>query len=159
MPVLKNAKWEAFAQGLFAGLTGDEAYEKAGYKPNRGNAARLKANDSILKRLAELQSKASEKAEWNAADRLAALKRIQEATEKGDPRVAVSAIAEANKMQGSHAPAKLHHGGANGGPIEHIDLSRLTEEELNAYGRLAARVSGLDPDAIAGAPETEAADE
>ena len=118
MPVLKNAKWERFAQGLFSGLSGDEAYESAGYKPNRGNAARLKANESILKRVAELQEGASQKAEWSAADRLETLKRIVEATERGEPRVAVSAIAEANKMQGSHAPEKREHTGPNGGPIQ-----------------------------------------
>ena len=106
MPALKNAKHELFAQGLFKGLTVDKAYAEAGFKPNRGNATRLKANENIQVRLDELQSKASEKAEWSAADRLAALKRISDAAETTDPRVSVSAISEANKMQGSHAPTK-----------------------------------------------------
>ncbi|QYJ00763.1 hypothetical protein KUV46_15750 [Thalassovita mediterranea] len=110
MTALKNGKWEKFAQGLAKGKTADEAYEAAGYKPNRGNAARLKANESILKRVAEIQERVSEKAEWSAADRLEALKRITERAEETDPRVAVSAIAEANKMQGSHAPAKQETG-------------------------------------------------
>jgi phage terminase small subunit len=54
MPVLKNQRWELFAQGLAAGKTADEAYEAAGYVPNRGNAARLKPNESIQSRVAEL---------------------------------------------------------------------------------------------------------
>ncbi len=63
MPVLKNARHETFAQGLAKGLTADEAYQKAGFKPNRGNAATLKANQSILDRVTELQSKAVKKIE------------------------------------------------------------------------------------------------
>lgn len=54
MPVLKNARHETFAQGLAKGLTADEAYQKAGFKPNRGNAATLKHNQSISKRVSEL---------------------------------------------------------------------------------------------------------
>ncbi len=63
MPVLKNAKHEAFAQGLAKGLSADEAYQRVGYSPNRGNATRLKANESVMKRVAELQSKAVKKVE------------------------------------------------------------------------------------------------
>lgn len=107
MPILKNARHEAFAQALAIGKTADEAYAAAGYKPNRGNATRMKANESVRKRVTEIVAKISEKAEWSAADRLSALKRISDASEDNDPRVAVSAIAEANKMQGSHAPTKL----------------------------------------------------
>lgn len=144
MATLKNAKWERFAHGLFAGLSADEAYEAAGYAPNRGNAARLKANESILKRLAELQERASEKAEWTAADRLEALKRIADAAEKAEPRVAVSAIAEANKMQGSHAPEKREHTGPNGGPIQTqtLDANKLSTATLKEI--LSAR---NEPDA------------
>lgn len=54
MPALKNTRHEAFAQGLAQQLTADEAYAAAGFKPNRGNAARLKANESIQARAAEL---------------------------------------------------------------------------------------------------------
>lgn len=54
MPVLKNPKHELFAQGLFEGLSADAAYARAGYAPNRGNATRLKANESITRRVQEL---------------------------------------------------------------------------------------------------------
>lgn len=103
---LPNPKHEAFAQALAAGKSADEAYTSAGYRPNRGNAIRLKANESVAARVEEIVSAVSEKAEWSAADRLAALKRICDAAEEADPRVAVSAMAEANKMQGSYAPTK-----------------------------------------------------
>src|SRR5690606_2363866 len=109
MPVLPNPRHESFAQALAKGKTADEAYALAGYKPNRGNAATLKANQSILDRVAELQQRAADKAEWTAADRLRTLAEIVMRTAETDPRVAVSAIAEANKMQGSHAPSKNEH--------------------------------------------------
>ncbi|MBN7759491.1 terminase small subunit [Nitratireductor aquimarinus] len=54
MPTLPNPRHEAFAQGLAKGLSADEAYQKAGYSPNRGNATRLKANESIRARVDEI---------------------------------------------------------------------------------------------------------
>lgn len=133
MPVLKNARHEQFAQGLATGMTGDDAYVAAGFAPNRGNAARLKANESIRKRAAEITSRVAEKAEWSAADRLLSLKAIHDASTKDDRRTAIAAIAEANKMQGSYAPTRQEHTGRGGGPIEYANL---TEEEIDA--RIAA---------------------
>jgi phage terminase small subunit len=147
MPVLKNARHEKFAQGLFKGKTADKAYVDAGFKPHDGNAARLRGNERIVARVAELQSKVAEKAEWSAADRLLALKGIFDKTAKDDPRVAISAISEANKMQGSYAPVKREHSGPNGGPIEYANM---TEEEIDA--RIAALAVGAGEDE----PEGEA---
>lgn len=53
MPAL-NPKHELFAQELAKGKSADEAYQLAGYKANRGNAATLKQNQSILDRVSEL---------------------------------------------------------------------------------------------------------
>ncbi len=106
MPVLQNPKHEVFAQALAKGASAADAYERAGYKPSRSAASRLSTNVNIEARVAELVERISEKAEWTAADRLASLKTIHDAQAKADPRVAIAAIAEANKMQGSHAPAK-----------------------------------------------------
>ncbi|PDT81818.1 hypothetical protein [Sinorhizobium sp. BJ1] len=84
----------------------------------------------------------AEKAEWTAADRLLALKGIFHNAADGDPRVAISAIAEANKMQGSYAPTKRELTGPNGGPIQTVDLTNATGEQLNAleaiFGPLAS---------------------
>ena len=63
MPVLKNARHERFAQELAKGKSADEAYEAAGYKPNRGNASTLKANQSVEERVAEILGRAASKAE------------------------------------------------------------------------------------------------
>ncbi len=115
------------------GNSATEAYVSAGYKPNRQNAHRLTTKDDIRRRVEELTSKAAEKAEWTAADRLAALKRISDRSEKEDARVAVSAISEANKMQGSHAAAKLQHSGqVTVVSITPEKLSQLSNDELAA---------------------------
>ncbi|RVG81336.1 terminase small subunit [Sinorhizobium meliloti] len=76
MPVLKNARHEKFAQELAKGKTADEAYQLAGFKPNRGNAARLNANESIQARVAEIQGKGALKAEATVERVLKELSRI-----------------------------------------------------------------------------------
>lgn len=120
MPVLKNAKYEAFAQALASGKSADESYSEAGFKPNRGNATRLKANESVAKRVEEIKARISEKAEWSSAARLKMLGVIARSNLRRDPRVSVSAIAEANKMQGSHAVVRHQIGGVKDEPIEFV---------------------------------------
>lgn len=116
MPVLPNPRYEAFAQAVASGTPAAEAYVQAGYKPNRGNAAALKARQNVRKRIEELQQSmaaaltdsmahAGRRAVWDAADRLEMLERIARANEIEDPRVSVVAMAEANRMQGSYLPS------------------------------------------------------
>ena len=57
MPALSNARHELFAQVLAAGCNATEAYVKAGYRLNKGNAGRLKADEHIRKRVEELQAR------------------------------------------------------------------------------------------------------
>jgi hypothetical protein len=59
MPPLNNQRWERFAVGLFEGLSADEAFVRAGYSKNRGNASRLKSNEIVSARLSELQAEAA----------------------------------------------------------------------------------------------------
>lgn len=63
MPVLKNPRYEIFAQGIAVGLTQTAAAEKAGYKSGRGNSTRLITNEGIRARIAELQQNAVKKVE------------------------------------------------------------------------------------------------
>lgn len=77
MPALKNARHEKFAQGLSRGLTADQAYQDAGFKANRGNAATLKQKQSIQDRVAELlewSQTVERKATEKAIDKLAITK-------------------------------------------------------------------------------------
>src|SRR5450631_1805676 len=59
MPILENPRHELFAQELAKGNSSSEAYVLAGYKPSRKNAARLRANEGVKARLAELQAVAA----------------------------------------------------------------------------------------------------
>ncbi|KAB2762394.1 hypothetical protein F9L00_08710 [Brucella anthropi] len=62
---------------------------------------RLKANENILKRIDEIRARVTEKVEWKAVGRLRMLADIPEKAKTEAPRITVSAIAEANKMQGN----------------------------------------------------------
>lgn len=63
MPILKNARHERFAQAVARGKTADEAYVEAGYEANRGNAARLNANENVEKRVTEILAAGAKRAE------------------------------------------------------------------------------------------------
>ena len=54
MPILKNQRWELFAQGIARGLTQGEAYVQAGYKRSPSAPSRLFENVRIKERLQEL---------------------------------------------------------------------------------------------------------
>jgi hypothetical protein len=60
MGELANPRYERFAQELAAGNTADGAYEAAGYRKHRGNAARLSANENIKNRVREVQAVGAE---------------------------------------------------------------------------------------------------
>lgn len=141
MPVLRNAKYEAFAQALAKGRSQEDAYAEAGFKPHRQNASRLMTNDDVRRRVEEIKSRVAEKAEWTAADRLSALKSIFDREAEKDARVAISAIAEANKMQGSYAPTKRELSGPGGGAIP-IDLTNATDDELAALKAIFGPLAG-----------------
>jgi phage terminase small subunit len=76
MPALSNPRHERFAQGLAKGLSADEAYQEAGFTANRGNASRLKANESVEARVREILGKAEERAEIDIARTLKELVRL-----------------------------------------------------------------------------------
>lgn len=111
-----TAKQERFVAEYLVDLNATQAAIRAGYSERTAQeqSSRLLSNVMVAKAVAEAQARVSVKAEWNAADRLRMLADIAEAAIKDDPRVAVSAIAEANKMQGSHAPVKQDHSSTDG---------------------------------------------
>ncbi len=97
---LKNARWERYAQELAKGLTLTDAYKKAGYKTNRGNAVRLKANESIEARKQHILSQAAKRAEISIANVISELGLIGFAnmddyiktTESGDAYIDLSQL-------------------------------------------------------------------
>ncbi len=149
MPKLSE-KQRRFVAEYLIDLNATQAAIRAGYsaKTARSVGSENLTKPDIAAAIAKAQQKVEKKAEWTAADRLSALKTIFDREAEKDARIAISAIAEANKMQGSYAPTKREVSGPNGGPIQTtVDLTKATEDQLNAleaiFGPLAA-ASGDD---------------
>jgi hypothetical protein len=68
MGALSNHRHELFAQALAKGEPASTAYVSAGYAYNEGNAVRLKGNEKVVERVAELQERAAIKCEITVAD-------------------------------------------------------------------------------------------
>lgn len=143
-----SEKQKRFVAEYLIDLNATQAAIRAGYsaKTARSVGSENLTKPDIAAAIAKAQARVAEKADWTAADRLQALKTIFDSHAEKDARVAISAIAEANKMQGSYAPQKREHTGPNGGPIQTVDLTNATEDQLNAleaiFGPLAG--SGVD---------------
>jgi phage terminase small subunit len=63
LPALTNPRHERFAQELAKGKSADEAYQVAGYKADRSNAAKLTTKNHVLTRVAELVERGAIRAE------------------------------------------------------------------------------------------------
>lgn len=68
MPTLKNPKHEKFAQLVASGITANAAFAQVGYKAPQ-NSPRLRNNELVPKRIAELQVRNERKAEMAALTR------------------------------------------------------------------------------------------
>lgn len=146
MPVLRNARHEAFAQALAKGKTADEAYALAGFKPNRGNAATLKAKQSILDRLAELQAKGAKKVEVTLESLAAELDEARAlALAEKQSSAAVAATMGKAKLFGLIVE-KHRHAGPTGGPIQHVDLTNLSADDLDRLEALFGPLAGAASD-------------
>ena len=125
-----TSKQERFVSEYLIDLNATQAAIRAGYSERTARQAGSEnlSKPDIAEAVAVALGRVAQKAEWSAADRIAALKRISDKSEKDDPRVAVSAIAEANKMQGSHAPIKQDHSSSDGSmsPPTRIEIVPLT---------------------------------
>ena len=56
---LPNPRQEKFAQALAVGLPASRAYVEAGHAYNEGNAVRMKGNEKVAARVAEIQAQAA----------------------------------------------------------------------------------------------------
>ena len=92
MPALANSRHERFAQELAKGKSADEAYQLAGYEANRGNATRLKTNESVQARVEELQERSAQKVEVTVESLIAELEEARaQAKQLGQAAPQVSA--------------------------------------------------------------------
>jgi len=113
VPALKNPRHEAFAQALARGTSAAAAYIGAGYKANAGNACTLKSQQSVSKRINEIQEgqlaihqQATAEAAANAKVTIESLiaeaeaARVKAMAEKGGAAAAVSALTAKAKLAG-----------------------------------------------------------
>src|SRR5687768_2031016 len=118
MPILKNPQHERFAQELAKGTKPTKAFVSAGFARNTGNAARLKANESVRKRVAELQAEMAEVTIISAAmtraevlAELSALGRAPIDPKDIRPRDKLAALTSLARLEGwsvdRHADARL----------------------------------------------------
>jgi hypothetical protein len=146
MPVLPNPRHESFAQALAKGKTADEAYALAGYRPNRGNAATLKANQSITDRVTELQERVAKKVDVTIESLAAELDEARAiALAEKQPSAAIAATMGKAKLFGKIVE-KHRHSGPNGGPIPTVDLTNATDEDLERLEALFGPLAGAPGD-------------
>jgi phage terminase small subunit len=101
MPPLNNARHERFAQNLVQGESASEAYIKAGFKGDRGNASRLAASPGVRARIAELQGEAATGAKITVQSLIAELEEArQKATSLRQLSAVVRAIESKAKISG-----------------------------------------------------------
>lgn len=98
---LKNPKHERFAQELAKGKTAFDAYTLAGYAENDGNSIRLKGNERVASRVAELQSRGAKRAEVTVESLIAEAEEARQlALEMGQASAAVAATREKGILSG-----------------------------------------------------------
>ncbi len=102
MGELSNPRHERFAQELAAGNPADAAYEAAGYRKHRGNAARLSANEHVKNRVKEIQAVGAELAAVTVQSLIdeAEEARIKAMESPNGAAAAVSAITAKAKLAG-----------------------------------------------------------
>src|SRR5215469_6817808 len=101
MPVLANHRRELFAQLMVQGLTEVDAYEKAGYKRNDGNASTLAQHTEVQARLKEIKGELAAKAVVTAESLIDEAEDIrQRAVDRGQLSAAVAAIKEKGVLSG-----------------------------------------------------------
>ncbi len=81
MPTLPNLRHEAFAQARARGASLVNAYEDAGFTPDRSHACRLAKDPNVAERLAELRAEQIEFDDARPLAVIAALLRVAKAAE------------------------------------------------------------------------------
>jgi phage I-like protein len=146
MPVLPNARHEKFAQALSKGMNATEAYATAGYKGDRTAASRLSTNVNVAQRVAELQGRAAKKAEVTLESLLNELEEARSlAMNEKQSSAAVSATMGKAKLTGLLIE-KREHTGRNGGPIQTVDLTKLSGDELAQLEAIFGPLAGSGDD-------------
>src|SRR5262249_36879372 len=144
MPVLRNPRWEVYAQELAKGKPAREAYVLAGYKKNDGNASRLKSNEKLTARVNELVERtaanAAARAEVTVVSLLNELEEARkQAVEINQPSAAVSAIVAKAKVAGLIVDRKEV---GKPGEFEGMNVDELREHIARGIEKFGIGASG-----------------
>jgi phage terminase small subunit len=106
-----NDRQRKFAQLVVKGSAAGRAYEKAGYdargvKADQSASRMLSTNEKVKAYIDELRAKGAAKTMLTLEKTHEILERIATKNIDKDPRVAVQALDQANKLRGSYAPDK-----------------------------------------------------
>lgn len=156
MPVLKNARHEAFAQAVAKGKSAAEAYANAGFKPHRQNAARLMTKDDVAARIAELQQKVAKKVEVTVESLAGELEEARAvALQEKQSSAAVQATMGKAKLFGLGIENRRLSGSVQVVTITAKDLDGLTEDELAILERAYPILQRIGVFGSAGGAEAE----
>ena len=89
MPVLQNPRHESFAQLRAKGALLNDAYEDAGFTPDKANASRMAHRREVADRIAELRGETAELAAANCQAVIAALMQMAKASQANETPAAV----------------------------------------------------------------------
>jgi len=124
--------------------------QRGGKRPGAG-----RKKGSVNRATAQQMASISDLAKTHAVDAMKALVSIAKSSESDAARVsAANAILD----RGFGKPAQSHqHTGRNGGPIQHVDLTKLSGDELDQLESIFGPLAGAgDDDATDPAGEGEA---
>ena len=161
MPVLKNQKWEAFAQALARGMSPHMAYAEAGYKHHKSNPAKLAKHSVIQPRVHELRSSVQHLVGTRdsasnmipvaaaSADKTPTVERLLgeleqarvRAMAEGQTSAAISAIMGKAKLREPQQPAH-----AQGDGFHVFDLSHVTDAQLATLEAIFGPLAGAGAD-------------
>lgn len=106
-----NDRQRKFAELVVQGRPASRAYQEAGYEA-RGNSAealasKLLRHDKVSEYIEELRGEVRAASKFTRESKLEGIFEIYNNTKLDDPRVALAAIAEENRMTGDHAAERL----------------------------------------------------
>ena len=146
MPVLTNHRHERFTQLLAAapkGMTVTDAYEKAGYRRNDGNASTLARHPQVQGRLKEIKGELAEKAVVTAESLMKEAEEVRvRAMERGQLNAAVAAIKEKGVLSGKRVE-RSEVGGP--GQFDHLSDEELRAEIVRECRELGYIIDGSEP--------------
>lgn len=127
MPALGNPRHERFAQELAKGKSASEAYVTAGYAENDGNAIRLKGNERISARVAEIVERSSVRVEITLAKLMEMAATVYDRSlEQGQNAAAISAVKELGVLSGYRVERREN---------TNRNIDELSDSELLAIAR------------------------